>query len=137
MWAQLREYIEQRPLVGWGTGVTPEDLTGNSLSAHNGYIQLWLQLGIVGLVLQVMLLVALLVWLFKRGNHVSRVALAVLLGMMVHEMWEVTLIQNNTALTILTWLVIAIGVSAWDVADQIPYTVPVRRGRKATVEVGR
>jgi O-antigen ligase len=137
MWAQLSEYIEQRPLVGWGTGVTPEDLTGNSLSAHNGYMQIWLQLGIFGLVLQLALLVALLVWLFKRRNRVSRIALAVLLGMMVHEIWEVTLIQNNTVLTILTWLVIGIGVSALDVADQIPYTVPVRRGRKARVEVGR
>jgi len=137
MWVGLREYIEQRPLVGWGTGVTPEDLTGSSLSAHNGYIQLWLQLGIDGLVLQIMLLIALLVWLFKRHNHVSRVALAVLSGMIVHEIFEVTLIQNNTSLTILTWLVIGMGVSAQDVADQTVRTVPVRRGREATVGVRR
>jgi O-antigen ligase len=114
--------------------VTPEELTGIPLSAHNSYLQIWLQLGIVGFILQSMLLAGLLLLLFKRRNRVSRVGLAVLLGLMVRDVFEVTLIQNNAPLEALIWLVIGIGVSARHVVDQIPRTVPARGERKATVE---
>lgn len=143
IWAGLFEYIEQRPLAGWGAGVTPEDLTGvipesltgNSLSAHNGYLQIWLQLGVVGMILQTLLFVTLLLFLFRRRNRVARVALAVLLGLILREMFEVTLLQNNAPLTILIWLIIGIGIGTRNVAARFPHTAPTRKGRKAAVEV--
>jgi O-antigen ligase len=138
MWAGLFTYIEQRPLFGWGAGVVPEDFTGIPLSAHNGFLQIWLQLGIVGLLLQIALLTAVGLWLFrKRHNRVSRVALAVFLALIVRDMFEVALIQNNAPLTTLAWLVIGVGVSAEHVVYQSQPSLPASGRRKATMGVRR
>ena len=60
LWADLWEFIQQKPWLGYGYGTffsgehRETDLlwkvhTWNPVHAHNGYIQLWLNLGFVGL----------------------------------------------------------------------------------------
>lgn len=60
LWATLWEFIEQKPWLGYGYGSFFSSLSreGNlvwkvhtwvPVHAHNGYIQMWLQLGIIGL----------------------------------------------------------------------------------------
>ncbi len=134
IWAETLEQIEHRPIAGWGAGVTLETLTANPLSTHNGYLQIWLQLGVVGLILKIAFLVTLLLALFKRHNRVSRMALAVLLGLIVHDVFEVALLQNNTTLTLLMWLIIGIGISTRGGATQPSQVASARGGQKEVVK---
>ena len=61
LWATLWEFIEQKPWLGYGYGSFFSSLSreGNlvwkvhtwvPVHAHNGYIEMWLELGIIGLV---------------------------------------------------------------------------------------
>ncbi len=69
LWVECMSYIKERPLLGYGyEGVWRPDNTGDieaatgwlAGSAHSTYIDLWLALGIVGLVLHTSILLLLL-----------------------------------------------------------------------------
>ena len=82
IWRRVLSLIGQRPLEGWGftgvwvPGVKPYEglviLNGEKYyQAHNAFLDIWLQLGLVGLILFVILLTRVFVKTWRLGVHHS------------------------------------------------------------------
>ncbi len=82
IWQSVADLIELRPLEGWGftgvwvPGVSPYEglviINGEKYyQAHNAYLDMWLQLGAVGLILFVILLTRVFVKTWRLGVHHS------------------------------------------------------------------
>jgi O-antigen ligase len=82
IWRRVISLIEQRPLEGWGftgvwvPGVRPYEglvvINGEKYyQAHNAFLDMWLQLGAVGLILFIILLTRVFVKTWRLGVHHS------------------------------------------------------------------
>jgi len=112
MWPILLDAITHRPWFGYGAGTTPGDISWITLSAHNWYLQTALQVGLIGLMAFVVLFYSL--WkLFWRGRNdpVVKLAASFMIGILFHQMFEVSLTQNSMGIALLQWLIIAIACS--------------------------
>lgn len=112
-WGELVEAIELQPWFGYGAGARAETFTSLSWSAHSLYLQVTLQVGLVGLALLLLLLWVIWARLWP-GRHslVVRVAAGYFLGMIVHQSFEVSLIQNNLGNGFLFWFITGVAVAA-------------------------
>jgi len=114
LWPDVLAMVRQKPWFGWGgdmTGLT--SVFEHSVSAHNFYLQILLQAGIVGLTAIVGLI--FLVWSrfwALRGYAEIRVAAAAFVALLLSQNFEVTLLQNNLALSLPVWAFIAMSLAA-------------------------
>ena len=111
-WSDLITLIRQRPFFGYGAGALPEDYLDIGFSAHNSYLQVSLQGGLVGLILFLGLLWSIWGLLRLRYDPTVRVAGSFFVAILVHQTFEVSLLQNNLTIGTVQWLVIACGVAA-------------------------
>jgi O-antigen ligase len=112
LWSELLVLIENKPFFGYGSGALPSDFINTNLSSHNLYIQIALQVGIVGL--SVFLLFLFFVWkTLWLNRHDSKVILSAcyFIGILIHQLFEVTFTQNNFGLSIIQWLILGFGTS--------------------------
>lgn len=110
-WGILIEYINNKFLLGYGLGVTPETLLGITYSSHNWYLQILLQMGLIGFLLLVNVLRNIWNTLSKLGSKISANASAFIVGVLIWQCFEVSLTQNNYSIGILTWLVMGMGLN--------------------------
>lgn len=115
IWVYLVDRLRDSPWVGFGAGTGPESFAEftDKVSAHNLYLQIALQTGVLGLC--AFLAVLLAVWrLFWNGRDrfVVRLSACFFAAILVHQSFEVTLTQNNMALGLFQWWIAAIGASA-------------------------
>jgi len=128
LWPEVVEYIEQRPLTGYGFGrgllrkSLNEDFNNSLLwHAHNLFLDMALQLGLPGVALFILLLAATLRegWRLARAPDARAAAcgialLAVLAGMVVRNSTDTLLVRQNA---LLYWGVVGIllawGRQAW------------------------
>jgi len=111
LWIDLFYYISKKPLLGYGVSIFPSDLMHTELSSHNMYIQILLQIGIVGLFLFILLL--FFIWecfYLKNGNAKNKLSLAFFTGLIVYQTFEMTIIQGSYAINLLQWILISIGI---------------------------
>lgn len=112
MWPFLEQAIRESPWWGYGPGATPEHFTGDHLSAHNLYLAVALQVGLVGVALLVLSLYGLWrVMVSGISDPVALLSASWMAGILVEQSFEVALTQNNLAIGIPAWAVMAIGVS--------------------------
>ncbi len=111
LWAILIGFIKMRPWFGWGTGMQPEDFCGSDLSSHNGYIQLGLQLGLVGVMLAMSACFSALWTLARSPNPNAKYAFYFLLGAMIHEYFEVMLFQNSAPFFLPMWGIVGLSLA--------------------------
>ena len=112
LWTLLLHLIQQKPFFGYGSGALPRHFLNTTLSAHNLYLQVALQVGLIGLA--TLLIFLYCIWrTFLRNNQDRRVALAAsfFISILVYQLFEVTLTQNNFGITILQWFIIGLGLS--------------------------
>lgn len=116
VWKLSWEYIQERPLVGYGLGAGTEVLakslpSWNRLNAHNAYLGIWLQLGLVGLVAVILMYVGAMAigWLMVLDVSVPRrlavavaLPLATLTGLFIGGMFEENL-SNRGGLQQVIW----------------------------------
>ncbi len=112
LWPAIMDAIYSRPVWGHGAGALPSDFIQTTLSSHNIYLQIALQVGVVGLVFFVALLYQLwnIYWL-GREDSIVRFSAAFLSGIMIHQMLDISLTQNNLSLGLIFWLILSIGVN--------------------------
>ena len=112
LWSEIYLLILKKPWLGYGFDITPEDIIGGSYSAHNWYMQILLQSGIVGLFLLIVLFVIIWNILYSyRENVISRNTMAYLLAVMIWQCFEVSITQNNLSTGLMVWLILGIGIS--------------------------
>lgn len=114
-WGDLERAISNRPWLGHGAGSVAETFTGYTWSSHNLYLQTALQVGLIGLSTLILLLWVIWGQLWRgRQSTVVRISGAYFLGVLIHEVFEVSLTQNNLANGLPIWLILALGLSyAW------------------------
>jgi O-antigen ligase len=112
LWSVLLNVINYKPYFGYGSGALPNNFLNTELSSHNLYIQTTLQVGIVGLVF--LLIFLFFIWnkfWINRFDKKVVISACYLLGIIVHQVFEVTLTQNNFAIGALQWTIIGLGLS--------------------------
>lgn len=112
LWEILLDYISKKPFFGYGSGALPAHFFNTELSAHNLYIQVALQVGLIGLTFIILFLY--LIWnkfWLNRKNLRVKLTGAFFIGILVYQIFEITLTQNNFGLGLLQWLIIGIGLS--------------------------
>lgn len=112
IWSLLIDVIKQKPLLGFGSSASPDQYIQSSLSAHNLYLQITLQIGLIGLILFSIFLYSIWkrFWLNRYDKKV-RFSAAFFIGIIIYQLSEVTLTQNNFTFALIQWLIIGVGLS--------------------------
>lgn len=100
----------QSYILGAGTGKLPELDGFTNSSFHNTYIQLFIQNGILGLMILILLFRKL--WILLTSNELNMLTyftLSLFIGILVYNCFETTLLQNKTFLGIVEWLALGVG----------------------------
>ncbi|WP_182914124.1 O-antigen ligase [Paenibacillus sp. 1011MAR3C5] len=114
IWGVIGDIVMNKPFFGHGAGAIPVDFTNWELSSHNQFLQIALQVGLVGLA--ILILVLFLIWnQFWKNRNDKRVMLTAsyFIGIIVYQLFEVTLTHNATA-SVIQWMILGLGLSfAW------------------------
>jgi len=112
IWPLLLEVWGERPWLGLGAGFMPQKMLPYEVSAHNLFLQITVQVGLVGLVSFLFLLLG--IWrAFWQARHdpLARASGSYFVGLLTYCVFEVTLTQNNLSLALFQWLILGIGIS--------------------------
>jgi O-antigen ligase len=110
IWTLVFQGILDAPLFGHGPYYLPRNLFAIDLSAHNLYLQVALQVGLLGVSALLAMLYA--VWrVFWQGRHDNRVRLAAgfTAAILIHQTFDVSLTQHNLSLGLLMWMIMGLG----------------------------
>ncbi|AFT69992.1 O-antigen polymerase superfamily protein [Alloalcanivorax dieselolei B5] len=108
-WPIVIDLIKEKPFLGWGGGVNLSDITDFHFSAHNYYLQTAMQTGLTGLLF--LLFSICCVWnalWFYRDGSLTRTASALFVVVIMSQNFEVTLLQNNMALSYPMWMLLGL-----------------------------
>lgn len=112
MWIIALNEISKRPLLGYGTGASAGNLVGVEISIHNLYLQLLVQNGILGLISFLILLFSIWMLFWKsKDRFITRLSAAFFIASIVHNTFELILLQNHMAMAFFQWFIFAIGAS--------------------------
>ncbi|MCV6978717.1 O-antigen ligase family protein [Mycolicibacterium pulveris] len=111
LWPYILRAAKENPLFGLGAAALPRDFLTTQLSAHNYYLQVYLQVGILGL--SVLLVFLLYLWgILSRANTAAgRFGSALFLMFVIHNGTEVLMFQNATLVSVPAWCAIGIAIS--------------------------
>lgn len=112
LWPPIIEAIKEKPLFGYGASATPSLFLSTGLSSHNLYLQIAIQVGILGLLFFVILICVLWDCFWNgRNTKIVRLSAAFMVATLIHQLFEVSLTQNNMAIGLLQWMIIGQGIS--------------------------
>lgn len=112
IWQGVIKAIIDKPFFGYGLGVKAQDVVETKLSAHNMYLQLLLEFGLVGFLSFLFVVITIWKLLMKRlDGFVGRLSACFMLGILVYNNFELTLFQNNYSIAIFQWVIMTMGVS--------------------------
>ena len=112
IWDSVLQVIIKNPWFGYGVGIRAPDIAETESTAHNMYLQVLLEVGVVGLLLFVLLLYSMWRVLNNRLNHfVTKWSACFMLGILVYNEFELTLMINNYSIAAFQWLIMTIGIS--------------------------
>lgn len=112
IWAEVIHAVFNKPLFGYGVGVNASDVSSLNFTSHNLYLQLFLEVGLIGFL--IFFLFIFIIWKilnYRLDNFVSKWSACFMLGILVYESFELTLFQNNYSISMLQWLIITIGIN--------------------------
>lgn len=119
LWASIIEKILEKPLLGYGPGASLSNIT-DGLSSHNLYLQIGFQAGIFGVFALFLLLLSIwnLIWKIKH-SFIGKLTAAYFIGILFHQIFEVSLLENNLSIGLLQWTIIGIGIShIWNLNER-------------------
>ncbi|WP_412520306.1 O-antigen ligase family protein [Staphylococcus simulans] len=112
IWSMLNNYLSLKPYFGYGPSTVASDLIGMQASSHNLYMNIALQVGIIGLIIFILLLYFIFMMMIKTNKSVvARLSSAFFIAILTHQIFEITLIQNQLSIGLFQWAIIGIGLS--------------------------
>src|SRR5690625_1304347 len=112
IWASVIKVIVEKPWFGHGAGIRAFEIAATEKTAHNMYLQLLLEVGVLGFILFVLLLISIWYVLNNRLHYfVTKWSACFMLGILVYNSFELTLFQNNYSIASFQWLIMTIGIS--------------------------
>jgi O-antigen ligase len=116
LWSAAIDLWWRRPIGGWGFGSTSalSGFTGqNDMSAHDAYLSVLIETGVVGFII----FTALLVTLFaRRGLRVSPGIVAAAVAVLVNGAFESSLVNLGSPVTLESWLILGATLTVGAVA---------------------
>ncbi|WP_217586479.1 O-antigen ligase family protein [Lentibacillus saliphilus] len=114
IWGESVQYALNAPILGHKVGIAPKDFMEGThyVHTHNQYIQIFLESGIVGLGLFVLMLYG--IWVVLQKNLQSSVvqwSACFFLGILVYQTVEISLFFNMKPIGLFHWFMIGLGVS--------------------------
>ena len=124
IWGTLLDVVMDSPIIGYGIGIDGRQFGPHT--AHNQYIQILLEVGIVGLIVFLALLYFIFDMLIKnKKTFAAQLSIVYLCGILIYEVFELTLFQNNYSISILQWLIITTGIFFIDENAEVDRSTPV------------
>lgn len=112
IWSLLNNHLSLKPFFGYGPSTVASDLIGMQASSHNLYMNIALQVGIIGLIIFMLLLYFIFMMMIKmKKSLISRISSAFFIAILTHQIFEITLIQNQLSIGLFQWAIIGIGLS--------------------------
>lgn len=109
---KLNNLIDIRPIFGFGPNTVATDVIGRNASSHNLYVNMALQIGYLGLLIFILILFVIFMRYVSKGhNQLVRLAVAAFIAILAHQLFEITLVQNQLSIGLIQWLVIATGAA--------------------------
>tara|TARA_B100000614_G_scaffold254532_1_gene269998 strand:- start:4809 stop:6035 length:1227 start_codon:yes stop_codon:yes gene_type:complete len=99
------------PWFGLGPGALPRDILPTTLSSHNFYLQIYLQLGFAGIILLTGFLLAVWRPLAFARSTVGYFGAAIFLMFVTHNATEVIMLQNALIASVPAWCAIGIAIA--------------------------
>ncbi len=108
----MNNLIDIRPIFGFGPNTVATDVIGRNASSHNLYVNMALQIGYLGLLIFILILFVIFMRYVSKGhNQLVRLAVAAFIAILAHQLFEITLVQNQLSIGLIQWLVIATGAA--------------------------
>lgn len=107
IWNSIITQIYQAPFIGNGLSYTVGNIYDTQLSAHNWYLQILLQSGMIGLVLIVMLIFQIYKRLLKfLWCQKACLGAAFLLAFLSQQSFEIAFTQNHLSIGLIVWFIL-------------------------------
>lgn len=120
IWHELIEAINEKPLFGYGLNTLPSDIYDTPLSAHNTFLQVALQSGIVGLFLLVNILLNISRNALNNSDSwFATISVASIIAIIFHECFEACLVQNMLVTGLQMWFVMGMCTNQSIVKGQV------------------
>lgn len=121
IWGQILNKIESKPLLGYGPDAMPSNIIDTNLSAHNFYLQMSLQVGVLGSLLFFLLMLSIWNYFYRaRNNNSIKIVGSAFIGILIYQIYEVSLTQNSLALALLQWFIIGLGIMQTRQEKEVP-----------------
>lgn len=113
IWNGVIRALVEKPLFGFGIGTHAPDIADTSSRAHNMYLQVVIETGLIGLAAFMFVLWAIWRLLNKRLNNTAAAkwSACFMLGILVYNEFEFTMMSNNYSIALFQWLIITIGIN--------------------------
>ena len=112
LWIDAINLIKEKWMFGYGTGVLGGQLIGVDISLHNLYIQLLIQNGVFGLISFIFLLYSIwMLFYHNKNSFIVRLTASFFVASIVHNNFEIILLQNQVAMALFQWFIFSIGTS--------------------------
>lgn len=123
IWNIVLDMAHEKPVFGYGIGGAPDlaSILGFSAHAHNGYLQLLLEFGYVGLAVFTIAAVVAIVRVVRLGDPVLA---GVLIVFLVSNTANNFLVTANVAVALFAWVAVSATVSKREPAPVVPEPAP-------------
>jgi O-antigen ligase len=74
VWTDVIEAIRDAPIFGYGLGSSPSLLASSKVHAHNTFLQLWLELGVLGIVFIIIFIWGIILLTFQSVKYLSKMS---------------------------------------------------------------
>ena len=123
IWPEVIDGIRDHPVIGNGTSaswrfVRSEHGITQELSAHNLYLSILYQSGMLGLFGFIALIFVFFrtMWSMSDSRHLQ-LSFAILVAVLFREAWEVSLTQNTLQIGLGSWILVTLGLSLTSTDD--------------------
>lgn len=110
IWIELIEVIKKQPFLGYGLDKLPGDLTIIKNSAHNSYLQISMQIGIIGGIFLILILKNIVKSCENNKYGIYRkYSIAFVFAIIFAESFEVSIIENFLYIALQSWFLMGLG----------------------------
>jgi O-antigen ligase len=110
LWSQSLYFLEKDPVFGLGVALTPPDIIETTLtSAHNSFLQVAVQVGLVGLVILILQIVVFTARMSTSSSNLTYAfGISYIVVVIFHASFEAFLSSSNFPIASIVWMNIGI-----------------------------
>lgn len=112
LWLSIINTASEHQLFGLGAGILPRDIFSTELSSHSYYLQVYLQVGALGLLLLTCFLLSVWTVLCRARTATGRFGSAAFLMFVVHNSMEVLMLQNSSIVALPAWALVGLAIAS-------------------------